>query len=137
MHFLKTILTLILLFITFVACAPTTAADLTSLNFPAGALNTLLQTSDDKLTCFKSSNCGVITYKNGTYKNFYEGICIPIGKGVESIYVAHCYCSIWSTCMGSRLTDEYVAGMIMCEMPRMANTFKKPARYISCGGRNT
>lgn len=82
-------------------------------------------------------NCGVVTWKSGTVADFGEGTCIHIAGDIETIYVGHCYCSLWETCTGHGGQDSFVGGMQMCEKPKKPEDFggKKAVQFISCGGK--
>ena len=79
--------------------------------------------------------CGVITFKSGTFAPFGEGTCIQLAGNIADIYVGHCYCSLWETCTGHGGQDAFVGGMQMCEKPKKIEEFGgKQVKYISCGG---
>ena len=81
-------------------------------------------------------SCGVVTWKTGTFSNFGEGACIQIAGDIDTIYVGHCYCSLWETCTGHGGQDGFVGGMQMCEKPKKPEEFGgKEVRFISCGGK--
>lgn len=77
---------------------PNTLVDLAPLNFPSGALNTMLEKRALQLNAecpSQPNSCGVVTFKSGTYATFGQGTCMQLGPNVESIYVAKCFCSLW------------------------------------------
>ncbi|KAJ4370149.1 hypothetical protein N0V86_008885 [Didymella sp. IMI 355093] len=118
---------------------PSKPIDITPLNFPSGALNTMLSKRDLELTgaCPSQPNiCGLVTYKDNTYTNFGQGTCMQLGPNVQTIYVAKCYCSLWNVCLGNAENDVYVDGMMMCQKPKSSDEFGKEVKYISCGGLN-
>lgn len=66
--------------------APMDVVNVTPPNFPGG----------NSQVCPSSGNsCGVVTFNSDKYVSFGEGICMPLGGNVQSIYVAHCYCTFW------------------------------------------
>ncbi|KZM18409.1 uncharacterized protein EKO05_0007706 [Ascochyta rabiei] len=127
------ITTLALFMSTFSSAAPT-EAKLEPVHFPRSNLTTKVL-SADTMTCPNSgSSCGVVTFASGLYVSFGPGVCMQLGKNIESIYVAHCYCSLWSSCTGNSKKDVYVGGMMMCEKPKTLDEFGQEVRFISCGG---
>ncbi|OSS51290.1 hypothetical protein B5807_03308 [Epicoccum nigrum] len=117
--------------------ALTTAAPSTPPMTPRADLSDLTksppQSSDTCPTGMKS--CGVITFRSGTYVGFGEGTCIQIKGDIDTVYVGHCYCSLWETCTGNGGQDSFVGGMSMCEKPKAPAAFGgKKVRFVSCGG---
>ncbi|KAJ4376092.1 hypothetical protein N0V83_001373 [Neocucurbitaria cava] len=139
MHFHNIVTTLFLVLAASVFAVPVGEVDLLTLNFPSENFTALLNTAADHssaLPCPASDKCGVVTFQSGQYVGFGEGICMPISGSVLSIYVAHCYCSIWNKCTSTgKKTDVYVGGMMMCQQPQLASSFSKEPKFISCGGR--
>ncbi|KAJ4987670.1 hypothetical protein SVAN01_06837 [Stagonosporopsis vannaccii] len=122
-----------------VVAAPTAEVTLESLNFPDNEFTSMLSTHDSNklINCPRAeNNCGVVTFNSGQYTTFGQGTCMQLGRNVQSIYVAKCYCSLWHSCTGKSGNDIYVGGMMMCEKPRSLDTFEHEPKYISCGGMN-
>lgn len=97
MRFTLPITTLALSTAAIVTAAPTTSTNVEAI-YPPGGLNPLLAARDLKVgtQCPASNNCGVVTFKSGQFASFGQGICMQLGSNVQSIYVAECYCSLWS-----------------------------------------
>ncbi|KAH6625226.1 hypothetical protein C7974DRAFT_424928 [Boeremia exigua] len=122
-----------------VIAMPTSGVKIESLNFPTTAFASMLETHSFKspIACpAGEGNCGVVTFESGQYVTFGQGTCMQLSGKVQSIYVAKCFCSLWTSCTGNAETDIFVDGMMMCEKPRTMDTFAKKVKYISCGGMN-
>ncbi|KAJ4325761.1 hypothetical protein N0V94_000521 [Neodidymelliopsis sp. IMI 364377] len=127
MVLIASLISILLSIAALVLSAPVADVDTTPLNFPAGSLTAMLDARAVSTTCpGTGTSCGVITFNGGQYVSFGRGICMQIAGKIQSIYVAHCYCSLWKK-------DVYVDGMMLCEKSRMMDEFPKKVNYISCG----
>ncbi|KAJ4366729.1 hypothetical protein N0V95_000058 [Ascochyta clinopodiicola] len=105
-------------------------------NPPPNNLTAKISTADTMTCPSGGSSCGVANFRDGQYVSFGQGVCMQLGKNIESIYVGHCYCSLWNKCTGNSKKDVYVGGMVMCEKPKMMGEIGQEVKFISCGGLN-
>jgi hypothetical protein len=105
-------------------------------------------------TCPKSEICGVVSYTSNRSLDLVVGLCgaLPEPESILSVYVVNCYCSFreyvipsfillfWMLTRVTRTcdsehpkTNKAVGGQMLCQKPRMVDTFKAKPKYVSCG----
>jgi hypothetical protein len=80
---------------TLILAAPVLEVNIEPSIFPSGNFTAMMDSQTAASCPGTNDNCGVVTFNSGQYVSFGQGICMPLGKNVQSIYVARCYCSLW------------------------------------------
>lgn len=75
--------------------APTPEANTTPLSLSIENLNSTIESASALKCPSIGGGCGMVSYTSGDYVSFGQGICMPLGYNIHSIYVANCYCSLW------------------------------------------